>query len=62
MWELSMRERSILEDRDRIWCFALLGVLKIDETHAVLKRYRDLLERQDEVLDTLRKGLEPHVQ
>jgi hypothetical protein len=61
MWELSERERSILEDRDRIWCFALLGVLRIHDTHAVLQRYRDLIAKQDDVLDALRKGLEPHV-
>jgi len=30
---------KILEERDRLWCIALLRTLKIDEVDAVLKEF-----------------------
>jgi hypothetical protein len=42
-----------LEDRDRIWCLALVQALKIDQIHRVLVKYRELRKNEVEILKAL---------
>jgi hypothetical protein len=54
----------LLDERDRIWCLALLTVephLGIYSIAAITKKFIDLSSRQEEVLAALNKGLVPKV-
>jgi hypothetical protein len=46
---------SLLENRDRIWCLALLagGQVTIDVTHRVLEKYHELIANEEAVLKQL---------
>jgi len=47
---------SFLEDRDRLWCLALLSshpYIGIDYVQSVLRKYGDLRSREKEVLAAL---------
>jgi hypothetical protein len=63
---MSMHEAvdHLLNDRDRIWCLALLTVephLGIERITAITSRFNCLLLRQEEVLAALDKGFAPRV-
>lgn len=49
------RERQLLENRDRIWCLALLagGQVTIDVTHRVLQKYHELMANEEATLNAL---------
>jgi hypothetical protein len=48
-----------LEDRDRLWCLALLKALGTVQIQAVLEQYHNLRAHETEVLGALARGLEP---
>lgn len=50
---------EMLEDRDRLWCLALISAVPsigIDRVHRILDRYIHIRSKDSEILVSLRNG------
>ncbi len=54
----------MLEDRDRLWCLALISAVPhigTSRVNAILERFNDLRAREGEVLEGLKNGRYPRL-